>query len=432
MHPINTAVNKLKFHVGFHLSKLGRESLIAIGGIALEYYILFQYGYSAKVILHYFFGISSPLIIFSAILLSYVMGPLGAMICGDIGDTKGRKKILVWTLSLISIPSFLIGILPSYSQIGVTASIIFIILRSLQTAAFGGDTLGLVTFILEEAPEEHRGLFGGFMSMGAGIGVFCASSIVSILEPLDYPDAPWRWQIPLSFGIFGIVFALYFYRKIGETEVFKHYKRVFYVKTWPIVDLFKNYKLTFLKIIGLTSLAPIITIVIFGFIPHLDVSHLHLTHKSSMLFNSAALFIFSFFAPIFGALSDRIGRKPILFGVNLIIIILGFPLFYLLDYANAVVVFVVQLFFSLVASAYFGVTFTIAIESFPTHVRYTGVAVGYYVTYALFGGINGLFIVEGLSEQKLDISPIFYLIFGSIISFVSVLFLDERHKLNNK
>lgn len=423
---ISGVLKKTRFHINFHISKLGRESFIAVGGIALEYYALFHYGYSAKVILHYFFGQSSPLIIYSAMLLSYIIGPLGAIICGDIGDIKGRKKILVWTLAFVAIPSFLISILPSYSQIGVTASILFIILRTIQTLAFGGDTLGLVTFVLEEAPAEHRGLFGGFMSMGSGIGVFLACLAVSILDPLDYPDSPWRWQVPLSFGIFGVLFSIYFYRTIGETETFKHYKKTHYINSWPFIDLFRKNKLNFLKIVGLTSLAPIITIVIFGFIPNLDIAHLKLSHKFSMLYNTVALAVFICFAPVFGALSDKIGRKPILLCVNLIFIFFGFPLFYILNYADAFVVFVIQLFFSLVASAYYGITFAVAIENFSTHVRYTGVALGYYTTYALFGGVNGLFIVNLLAKEPLDIAPVFYLLFGSIISLVSLLFLKDR------
>src|ERR1700722_20089436 len=238
MNFIKTILGNTRFHIGFHVSKLGRESLVAMGGIAFEYYTIFLYGYSAKVIIDYFFGQSSPLIIFSAMLLSYVMGPLGAMICGNIGDIKGRKQILAWTLAFVSIPSFLISLLPNYHQIGVTASILFIILRSIQTVAFGGDTLGLATFVLEEAPAQARGLYGGLMSMGAGIGVLCASFFISLSDPLDHPDSPWRWQIPLSFGIFGILFSLYFYRTIGETEIFKHYKEKYYVKTFPVVDVF--------------------------------------------------------------------------------------------------------------------------------------------------------------------------------------------------
>jgi len=422
---IQIAINKIKTH----LSQLQRESIIAIIGIALEYYNIFLFGYLTSVIISQFFNASNPLLIVLAILLSYIMGPLGAIICGHVGDVRGRKKILAWTIAFVSIPSFLISILPTYDQIGIAASIFFIILRSIQTMAFGGDAVGLVTFILEDAPARHRGLFGGFMSMGAAIGVLFSSLVISLIDPLGDSISPWKWRIPLSLGIFGVIASIYFYRTFGETETFKHYKEKHYIKTWPLIDLFKKSKLVFLKVIGITALVPIITIIIFGFVPYLGMTHLGLSPKLSMWSNTLAVGLFAIFAPFFGSLSDKIGRRPILFGVSLIFLTLGFPLFSLLDHATTPMFFSIQLFFALVSSAYYGVTMTICIENFPTHIRYTGVALGYYITYALFGGINGLYLVKLLIKNiPIDTSPVFYLLSGSVIVFLSALFLTEKKK----
>lgn len=432
MNLIKSILNKVTFHVQFHLSKLERENIIAMIGMAIEYYTIFFYGYASTIIISQFFISSSPLILVSAILLSYIMGPIGAIICGHAGDVKGRKIILAWTIAFVSIPSFLISVLPTYDQIGVAASILFIILRSVQTLAFGGDAVGLVTFILEDAPAAHRGLFGGFMSMGSGIGVLVASLILSVIDPLEDPASPWKWRVPLSLGIIGIFLSIYFSKTLGETETFKHYKKKYYIRTWPLIDLFKKNKLIFLKVIGITALVPIITIIIFGFIPFLGSTHLSLSSKTSMWSNTIALVLFSLFAPFFGALSDRVGRRPLLFGVSIIYFVLGFPLFLLLEKSATPVFFVIQLFFASIASAYYGVTMATCIEHFPTHVRYTGVALGYYVTYTLFGGINGLYIVKFLLKDiHIDIAPVFYLLLGSFLVFLSTLFLNEeaRQKL---
>ena len=267
-------IEKILITTKFHLTKLGRENVISMLGMAIEYYNIFLYGYASSIIIAKFFAQSSLLIVILAMLLSYLMGPLGALFFGHIGDKKGRKKILALAIALVSIPSFLISLLPSYDQIGVLASVLFIILRSVQTMAFGGDTIGLATFVLEDAPAKHRGLFGGFMATGAAIGVFFASLVVAMFDPLGALNSSWRWRIPLCIGIFGIIISIYFYRTFGETETFKHYKQKYYRKTLPIVDLFKKNKLNFSRIIGITALVPIITIIVFGYIPFLGVSHL--------------------------------------------------------------------------------------------------------------------------------------------------------------
>lgn len=413
----------------FHLSKLERESLVAMGGMAAEYHNIFLYGYLVSVINPYFFKDSSYLITLSAILLSYIMGPLGAIICGHIGDTLGRKRILAWALAFVSISSFFISVLPSYDQIGIVASILFILLRSIQAVGFGGDAVGLVTFILEEAPARSRGWFGGLMSLGSAIGVFVASLEVSLLDPLQDISSQWKWRIPLCTGIIGTLLSIYFYRILGETTVFKHYTKKHHKKRWPLLELLKNYKLSFLRAIGVFALAPIITAVIFSFIPYLGETALHLSSKFSMWSNTIVLFVFSIFAPLFGALSDKIGRKPILFGVSLIFLILGFPLFSLLEYHNKTIYFCVQLFFSWVASAYYGIAMTINIEHLPTNLRYTGVALSFYLSYVLFGGINGQYIVKFLiNGVSACVGPVFYLLLGSIVVFLSALLLKEEAK----
>lgn len=435
MSQIKKILISTKFHVKFHLTKLGRENVISMLGMGIEYYNIFLYGYVASIIISKFFPHASILIIIMAMLLSYIMGPLGAFIFGHIGDVRGRKKILALAISLVSIPSFLISILPSYDQIGILASILFIILRSVQTMAFGGDTIGLATFILEDSPAEHRGLFGGFMSTGSALGVFLASFVVSMFDPLKALDSSWRWRIPLCIGIFGVIISIYFFRTFGETETFKHYKKKYYKKRWPIADLFKNNKLNFLRIIGITALVPIITIIIFGFIPFLGVSHLRLSASLSMWSNTLSLILYAVLSPIFGAISDKLGRKPILLAVSLTFLITGYPLFVLLNNGNILTFFLIQLFFSIVSSAYYGVTMATCIEHFPTHVRYTGVALGYYVTYAMFGGINGLYFAKLLmKDMHVETAPVLYLLFGALIVFISTLFLKEEalHKLHNR
>jgi len=298
MKYLSNRLNKL-IH---HLSKIERESIAAIAGMAIEYCTVFLYGFLAPLIIPHFFQSTGGLVIVFSMLLSYLVGPLGAIVCGTIGDMYGRKIILVWTLALVAIPTFLMALLPTYDQIGVYASISFFILKTIQMMAFSGDLVGLATFMLEDVPAKRRGFFGGLMSMGSAFGVLLASFLISIFDPLEDPYSQWKWRILLSIGIFGLFIAIYFQRIFSETETFKHYKKDAYINSWSFIDLFKYNALDYLKIIGITALVPIITIIIFGFIPYLGTHEVELSPKLSMWSNTISIALFAIFAPLFGHL----------------------------------------------------------------------------------------------------------------------------------
>lgn len=364
------------------------------------------------------------------------MGVLGAILCGHVGDTLGRKKILAYTVACVSFPSFFISILPGYDYIGITASVVFILLRSIQMLAFGGDMIGLVTFILEDIEVKQRGRFGGYMSMSAGIGVFLACIFLYFFNPFSDPDSFWKWRLALIFGVIGMFIANYLKKTFGESVVFSHCKATRKTFALPFIDLIKNNKVIFLRVIGITILAPIITIVIFGWIPQYSVIHLDVLPSHAMLLNAGSLLMFIIGAPLFGRWSDTVGRKLILTFVSAFFVIFSYPIFYLLYKShNVFEFFAIEAVLAFAASAYYGVAMTASIEHVPTHIRYTGVAVAYYINYAFLGGISGNTIEKlFMNNLFLEFSPVFYLILGAFVLFVSSLSLKEEsfHKLSNR
>lgn len=417
-------------------SSLKRETLIVGVGIALEYYSIFFLGYLAFIILPYFFIHPSSSFVKLFLVFEMILGIVGAIICGHVGDTLGRKKILAYTIACVAFPSFFISILPSYDSIGITATIIFIALRSIQILAFGGDEAGLVTFILEDTSAHHRGFLGGLMSMSAGLGVFFSCLILYFMNPFLQPETFWKWRPILIFGVIGMFIANYLKKTFKETSVFSHFKATRPITTPPFFSMLKKNKIVFLQVLGITILAPIITIIIFGWIPQFSVKHLNIPPNQSMLLNAGALILFVLGAPFFGYLSDKVGRKLILCGVSLFFLFFSYILFFLLNKTTTVTqFFLIEAIFAFVASGYYGVAKTTAIEHVPTHIRYTGVAVAYYVNYALFGGISGNHIKKLFAGTiPLEFSPVFYLMFGSVIVFIFSLFIKEeaRHALSDK
>ncbi|MGM0439761.1 MAG: MFS transporter [Chlamydiota bacterium] len=401
------------------------EGLAATLAIGIEYYSVFIYGYLAPIIAPYFFAGGSHLHMWGSIALGYLLAPLGAVICGHFGDTKGRKIISAWTIALVAIPTFVMSILPTYDHIGIWASILFVILHSIQGMAFGGEFLGLFTFIMEKAPRHRRGFLGGIISCGSAIGVLAASLMVSALHLLDHPYSNWLWRIPLALGGVGILLALYFYHLHGDTEVFMEEKAENDMVAWPILELFKNNFGKFIKIIGITTLAPIITIVVFGFLPYVAIKELGFSQEKGMWFNTMSLGMF-IFAPLFGWLSDKVGRKPILIGVSGAFLILGLPLFKLMAVKSLVSFITIQFIFAFIASAYYGVALIAALELLPINVRFTGAALGYNITYAFFGGAAGAHIVNLLiAETHYKLAPLFYFIIGAALVMGTVLTIKE-------
>ncbi len=416
----------------FHATRLERESIAAILAIALEYYNLFVIGYLSPIITANFFDSSSHLNTTMLLLLSFIAAPAGAIICGHVGDKLGRKKILVWTIALIAIPSLLISILPNYDQIGVSASYCFMILRLIQSFAFGGEFIGLVTFILEDVPAQRRGLFGGLMSAGGTVGVVLASFAIAIFNFFgrEVGESLWQWRFLLMFGFCGIFISIYFHRTLSETATFKHYQRSNKHIKWPLKYLLKKHGIKFLRVLGAFTLAPIITIVFFGFLPHLGSHHLGLHKSFSMWSNTAGLLLFAICAPCFGALSDKVGRKPVIFGIAIFYLLFSYPLFLLMLKGEFFAFFIINLTFAFVASAYYGVNMTMCIEQFPTSIRYTGVGVGYVLAHTIFGDITGLSIVKELVLHitSIEFAPVYYLFFGCIVVIISTLFMEEESR----
>jgi MHS family proline/betaine transporter-like MFS transporter len=232
--------------------------------------------------------------------------------------------------------------------------------------------------------------------------------------------------------------ANYLNKTLSETACFRHYKMKHNKKTLPpMIDLLLNHKLALLRVICLTPLVPVITLTVFAWILKFSVKHLHLPISHAMGFNCGALLLFIIGAPIFGALSDRWGRKWVLCGISAFFLLFSYPLFQCLGQTESKLqFFLIQGTLAFASSVYYGVAMTTCIEHVPTHVRYTGVAVGYYINYALLASASGDYLENlfTVMTQKLSpifqfspiSSPVFYLMAASFIVFISSFFLKEE------
>jgi len=414
----------------FFDQKFKREALISVIGMLMEYYSIFISGYVDPLLRQEFFSEKSFLLnMYGYIPTVSIL--VGACLCGYYGDRYGRRKSIAWTVSLVAIPTFLISICPTFAQIGILSSIMVILLRAIQTAAFSGDIVGLVTFLLEESPSNQRGKYGGYMSMGSGLGVALAVLVVANIRPINQNSQHWQWRIPMALAIFGLLVAIYFIRRIKDTATFAHYKKTHKLKN-PFYDIFNNYKKMLASVICVTSLAPVITVVIFGFVPYLSMRYYQFSENMALGYSAFSLILFSALAPVFGYVSDIYGRKPILFIVFTSLIILCIYVYLFANINHSYVIVVLQILFAIISSAYYGVTFALVVEHFPTHIRYTSVAFGYAITYVIFGNLLG----KKLEDWLIDLNssgflPLLPLVINAILALCGLFFLKEeaKHKL---
>lgn len=408
--------------------------LSSIGG-ALEFYDFIIYVFLADELSQLFFPksntVASLMGVYAVFAVGYLARPLGGVIFSHFGDKQGRKKTFLITLILMALPTFLIGLLPTYETIGPFASILLIVLRLMQGFSAGGEIPGAITFAGEHAPSNHRGVTCAIIFFGINFGLVLGSAICVLLTWIYSNEQilSWAWRLPfLLGGLLGII-SIHLRKKLTESPVFQsnaHIKK----SAFPILELFKQYRLEMFQGIALTWLDAVITCLLFLYLPTYLTVILHYPKETIHIINTLALVLTSIVFVGLGWLSDQFGRRIFLLFGSFSFIILGYAFFYLLAQQHIINVVFVMIAVAVLGGCISGIYTCAIIELFPTSVRYTGMAISYNIGYAFFGGLTPL-IATGLIDRTGNIlSPSFYLMFSAIICFISAMGIKNRHGLD--
>jgi MHS family shikimate/dehydroshikimate transporter-like MFS transporter len=364
-------------------------------GTIIEWYDFLIYGTAAALVFNtLFFPKFDPLTGTIAALGTYAAGffarPIGAWIFGHYGDRIGRKKMLILTMIITALGTFAIGLMPTYDTIGVFAPILLITLRILQGIGLGGEWGGASLMVLEHAPANRRGFYGSLVQVGFPLGVAASSTAFALVALLPQADLmSWGWRVPFLFSILLLGVGLYVRTRVPETPLFNEIKQRGDIAKTPFLDVVLRQPKTFLLAIGLkiSEVSWVYIVTVFAVIyatTQLGVS------KSTML--NAIIFgslIEVFTIPLFGYISDLVGRRPLYFAGAIFTILFAFPLFWLLDTKNALVIgATVAIAISFGHGMMFGLLSTYLPELFGTKVRYTGASLGFQVAAAIGGGLS--------------------------------------------
>ncbi|WP_104199603.1 MFS transporter [Cryobacterium sp. Y29] len=409
-------------------------------GTTIEWYDFFIYAQAAGLVLAGLFfaplaGENEPLaqlIAWASLGISFLFRPLGAIVAGHLGDRIGRKAMLVFTLVMMGAATALIGLLPTFDQIGVSAPILLIVLRILQGFSAGGEWGGAALMSVEHAPINKRGFFGAYPQIGVPVGLILATGVMIIVTTSMSDEAflSWGWRIPFLISVLLIVVGWVIRRAVAESPVFKEMQTRKRESAAPLKQLFQNHSrqviLTALIFIA-NNAAGYMLIAFFGSYATkpAEAGGLGMERTPVLVASTVAAVFWLASTMLGGILSDKIGRVRTFQLGYAFLFIWAIPMFLLIDtgdivwFALSLIILASGLGFS------YGPQAALYAEMFPAQVRYSGVSIGYALG-AILGGAFAPLIAQLLLDQTgQSISIGIYLMVLAAISFVAVTLVKE-------
>jgi MFS family permease len=413
-------------------------------GSALEWLDFTAYGaISATVLPALFFPTmdenSALLASFATFGVGFFARPAGGIVIGMLGDRLGRKNILLFTFILMGLASFLIGVMPTYSSIGVWAPILIVLLRFTQGFALGGESTGAQLFAMEHAPSERRGLFGAFTNMAAPASQVLANGLLFIITSLVTAEQFMSigWRIPFLMSVLLVALGVYIRFRVDETPAFEKLKeREERAATQPGTTPIKRHVLkthgrSVLRLLLFWSASASCYYVVTVFSISYLTKTIGVPNQTAFMCLMAANVVAIVTTCLGGAASDRFGRKPPLIVTQLIMLVIAIAYFPMLHTGNPFLIFLAMAIFAGSIQAQSGILPSFFAEHFPTAVRYSGSALAYTGANLLFAGPTpfvAAWLMQTFGGQVWIITAMCVTII--LISFVALLMSPETRHLD--
>jgi MFS family permease len=425
--------------------KLPKIIAASSAGTLIEWYDFYIFGSLATILATRFYPEGNETTAFLATLATFATGfavrPFGAAFFGRIGDIVGRKFTFVLTISIMGTATFIIGLLPSYASIGLAAPVILVLLRIFQGLALGGEYGGAAIYVAEHAPDDRRGYYTGYIQTTATLGLLLALAVVVVIRLILGETAfeEWGWRIPFLLSGILVALALYIRWSLRETPLFSRLKDSGKSSRKPLSDSFRNggWKLILLALFGATAGQAVVWYTGQFYALFFLQDTLGIDIVPSSLIVMVALVLATPFFLVFGHLSDRIGRKPIIMSGCLIAAITYVPIYAAMNavaepftFTSAVLLTLLVFIQVIYVTMVYGPIAAYLVELFPARIRYTSLSIPYHIGNGDFGGLTPFIATAIVAATGNIYAGLAYPIAVAVMTFiVGTFFLKETNKV---
>ena len=421
-------------NIGQETTSMGKIAFASFIGTAIEFYDFYIYGTAAALVLGgVFFPEATPLrgtlLAFATFAVGFAARPLGGIVFGHYGDRAGRKAMLIFSLLVMGVGTFLIGLLPGYAAIGITAPVLLVILRFLQGVGLGGEWGGAVLMATEHAPTDKRGFYSSFPQVGPAVGFLLSSGLFLLLTVSLSEEQfnAWGWRIPFLLSIVLVVIGLYVRVTIAETPIFKRAMETQTRARVPFLDMVRTYPI----VLALTSGGILLAYVLFYIITTFSLSYgttlLGLPNSTVLYCTMIAVGLMGVGVPIFAVLSDKMGRRRLCLGAAVLAGLWAFPLFWLFNTGRPILIALGFSVGMIIFAMLYGPMGAFLPELYGTRLRYSGAAVSYNLGGVLGGALAPIIATQLLASTGASWAISVYILAMAVVTFVSVFLLSETY-----
>ena len=410
---------------------LRRAATASFMGNFVEWFDYAAYGYLATVIALTFFPQTDTttglLATFAVFALSFIVRPIGGLVWGHFGDKYGRRSALSWSILIMTLSTFCIGILPTYNQIGLWAPALLLLIRLMQGFSASGEYAGASAFLAEYAPEGKRGFYTSIVPASTAAGLLFGAMFVAGMHALMTAENlhDWGWRLPFllaaPFGLVGRYIRVHLQDSPKFLEMEQRLEAKECATHAPVRELLTVHRRAVMIGIGVTCLNAVAFYLLLSYMPTYLSTEMGMSESDSFIASTVSLATYIGLIFLMGTLSDRYGRKTMLVTASVLFLLLTFPLFGMLGNPSLLVILMIQIAFGAMLAMNYGTLPCFLAEIFPTRVRFSGFAFSFNVANAVFGGTAPFIATWLIHMTGNKMAPAWYLLAAAAVALVAML-----------
>jgi len=409
-----------------------RIAIAGIVGNVLEWYDFALYGYLATVFADQFFPstdkFASLISAYAVFAVGFIARPLGAVIYGHIGDRLGRRRLLTVSVVMMGLPTFLLGLLPTYASVGVLAPVLLVALRFAQGISAGGEFSGSIIFLVEHAPPERRGLYGSLSNFGAMLGGLAAAAIASLVSAI-LPEAAvdaWGWRVPFLSGILITAAGLWLRLGVAESPEFLRMRAANALNANPVVSVLREHPKEVAVTAGLNWTISAGYYVVFVWLASDLSEKAGVGLENALLLSTVGLMLGTLLVPVVGLLSDTVGPRRMLAAAGFVTVVGAAPLLELTGSGSEAAATAGQLSLAAIMALYLGTVPAVFVSLHRASLRCSALSIGYNLATAIFSGTAPLIATSLVSMTRWQAAPGLYLAASALVGLALLGWVPSR------